>query len=124
MVQVVTDFGLLARASAEVRTFHAGEVIFREGDAAAHMYVVKSGAVDIRRGNRTLETVEAGGIFGEMALVDGAPRSADAVAHDDAEVVPIGEKQFLLLVSQTPYFALAVMAVVARRLRAMNKLDA
>jgi CRP-like cAMP-binding protein len=123
MPQVVTDFALLTRASPEARTFHAGEVIFREGDEAAEMYVVKSGAVDIRRGNRTLETVEVGGIFGEMALVDGARRSADAIAHDDAEVVPVTEKQFVFLVSQTPYFALGVMAVMARRLRTMNTLE-
>ncbi len=124
MTHDFTDFGLLTRASAEVKSFNAGEFIFHEGDAAQDMYVVKSGAIDIRRGNRTLETIEAGGIFGEMALVDGARRSADAIAHDDAEVVAVGEKQFLFLVSQTPYFALSVMAVMARRLRAMNKLDA
>jgi len=123
MSQVVTDFGLLTRASAETKMFHAGDVIFREGEDAAQMYVVKSGAVDIRRGNRTLETVESGGIFGEMALVDGAKRSADAIAHDDAEVVPVTEKQFLFLVSQTPYFAIGVMGVMARRLRTMNTLE-
>jgi CRP/FNR family cyclic AMP-dependent transcriptional regulator len=123
MSQVITDFGLLTRASAEAKLFHAGDVIFQEGDDAAAMYVVKSGAVDIRRGNRTFETVEAGGIFGEMALVDGAKRSADAIAHDDAEVVPVTEKQFLFLVSQTPYFALSVMSVMARRLRTMNTME-
>src|SRR5688572_31535128 len=124
MTHDFTDFALLTRASAEVKSFNAGEYIFHEGDAAADMYVVKSGAIDIRRGNRTLETIEAGGIFGEMALVDGAARSADAIAHDDAEVVAVKEKQFLFLVSQTPFFALSVMTVMARRLRAMNKLDA
>jgi CRP/FNR family transcriptional regulator, cyclic AMP receptor protein len=124
MTHDFTDFGLLTRAAAEVKSFNAGEFIFHEGDAAQDMYVVKSGAIDIRRGNRTLETIEAGGIFGEMALVDGARRSADAIAHDDAEVVAVGEKQFLFLVSQTPYFALSVMAVMARRLRTMNQLDA
>jgi CRP/FNR family cyclic AMP-dependent transcriptional regulator len=123
MSQVVTDFGLLTRASAETKLFLAGDVIFQEGDEAAAMYVVKSGAVDIRRGNRTFETVEAGGIFGEMALVDGAKRSADAIAHDDAEVVPVTERQFLFLVSQTPYFALSVMSVMARRLRTMNTVE-
>jgi CRP/FNR family transcriptional regulator, cyclic AMP receptor protein len=123
MTHDFTDFALLTKASAEVKSVNAGDVIFSEGEPATDMYVVKSGAVDIRRGNRTLETVEAGGIFGEMALVDGARRSADAIALDDAEVVPVREKEFLFLVSQSPYFALSVMAVMARRLRAMNKLD-
>jgi CRP/FNR family cyclic AMP-dependent transcriptional regulator len=59
-------------------------------------------------------------MFGEMALVDSAPRSADAVAVTDVTLVPISEKQFLFLVSQTPFFALKVMRVLARRLRASN----
>jgi CRP-like cAMP-binding protein len=55
-----------------------------------------------------------------MALIDSAPRSATAIAATDVQLVPVGEKQFAFLVSQTPYFALNVMRVMARRLRAMN----
>ena len=58
--------------------------------------------------------------FGEMALVDKAPRSATAIAVTDVDLVPVGEKQFLCLVDETPYFALKVMRVLARRLRAQN----
>ena len=72
-------------------------------------------------GNRLLDTLEGKTIFGEMALVDGAPRSATAVAMTDVTLVPVSEKQFLYLVSQTPFFALKVMRVLARRLRASNK---
>ncbi len=56
-----------------------------------------------------------------MALIDQAPRSADAIAVTDVTLVPVSEKQFLFLVSQTPFFALKVMRVLARRLRAANK---
>jgi CRP/FNR family transcriptional regulator, cyclic AMP receptor protein len=59
-------------------------------------------------------------LFGEMALIDAAPRSATAVAKTDAKIVPVGEKQFLFLVSRTPHFALNVMRTLARRLRAQN----
>jgi CRP-like cAMP-binding protein len=52
-----------------------------------------------------------------MALVDSAPRSADAVALTDVTLVPVSERQFLFLVSETPYFALNVMRLMARRLR-------
>ena len=62
----------------------------------------------------------ADSIFGEMALIDNEPRSATAVAITDVELVPISEKQFLFLVSQTPYFALKVMRILAQRLRATN----
>ncbi len=76
--------------------------------------------MEIRLGNRLLDTLPERSIFGEMALIDGAPRSATAVAAIDVKLVPVGEKQFLFLVSRTPYFALNVMRALARRLRATN----
>ena len=115
------DFGLLAGDGIETRSAKAGEIIFKEGDEANQLFVIKSGEVGIRSGNRTLAELSANTIFGEMALIDDAPRSAMAVAKTDVELVPISEKQFLFLVSQTPYFALKVMRVLARRLRATNK---
>ena len=81
---------------------------------------VQSGEVEIRLGNRVLETLPQYSIFGEMALIDTAPRSATAIAASDARLVPVSEKQFLFLISNTPYFALNVMRVMARRLRAAN----
>jgi CRP/FNR family transcriptional regulator, cyclic AMP receptor protein len=56
-----------------------------------------------------------------MALIDAAPRSATAVAATDVKLVPVGEKQFLFMISHTPYFALNVMRILARRLRATTK---
>ena len=72
-------------------------------------------------GNRVLETLPQYSIFGEMALIDANPRSATAVAASDVKLVPVNEKQFLFLISNTPHFALNVMRIMARRLRAMNK---
>jgi CRP/FNR family transcriptional regulator, cyclic AMP receptor protein len=114
------DFGILAGAGAPVKEYKAGEVIFTEGDAGAEFFVIQSGKVDIRLGNRTLGSLGDRDIFGEMALIDTSPRSATAVAATDVKIVPIGEKQFLFLVSQTPHFALNVMRTLARRLRAQN----
>jgi len=114
------DFGILAKSGAAARSFKKGDVIFKLGDPASELYVVQSGTVAIEIGGRRLETVEANNIFGEMALIDHAPRSADAVAASDATIVPVGEKQFLFMVSNTPFFALQVMRVLARRLRAVD----
>ena len=121
MTTLEIDFGLLAGDGIETRSAKAGEIIFSEGDEAHQLFVIKSGEVSIRSGNRTLAELSANTIFGEMALIDDAPRSATAVAKTDVELVPISEKQFLFLVSQTPYFALKVMRVLARRLRATSK---
>jgi CRP-like cAMP-binding protein len=104
-----------------VRSFKAGETIFNEGDPASELFVVKHGRVDIRLGSRAIETVPENGIFGEMALIDQAPRSATAIAGTDVDLVPVGEKQFLFLVGQTPFFALKVMRLLARRLRQTSK---
>jgi CRP-like cAMP-binding protein len=114
------DFSLLARSGVETRSFKQGDAIFKEGDAASELFVIQSGSVEIRHGNRLLDTLSGNNIFGEMALIDGAPRSATAVAATDVTLVPVTEKQFLFLVSQTPFFALMVMRVLARRLRATN----
>ena len=120
MAEGPIDFGILAGAGAPAKEFKAGEVVFKEGDAATEFYVVQSGKVDIRLGNRLLGTVGERDIFGEMALIDTAPRSATAVAKTDVTLVPVGEKQFLFMVSRTPYFALNVMRTLARRLRSTN----
>jgi CRP/FNR family transcriptional regulator, cyclic AMP receptor protein len=121
MAQAPIDFRLLAGAGVPGRDFKAGEVIFREGDPAQELFIVQSGEVEIRLGNRILETLSQYSIFGEMALIDAAPRSAAAVASTDVKLVAVTEKQFLFLISNTPYFALNVMRVMARRLRAANK---
>ena len=120
MADTPVDFGILVGSNAPLREFKAGEVIFKEGDAAAEFFVIQRGKVDIRLGNRLLGTLSDHDIFGEMALIEAAPRSATAVAATDVKLVPVGEKQFLFLVSRTPYFALKDMRVLARRLRAQN----
>ena len=120
MAETSVDFGILAGAGAPLREFKAGEVIFKLGDPASEFFVIQSGKVDIRLGNRLLGTLSDHDIFGEMALIDAAPRSATAIAASDVKLVPVAEKQFLFLVSRTPHFALNIMRVLARRLRATN----
>jgi CRP/FNR family transcriptional regulator, cyclic AMP receptor protein len=120
MADTAVDFGILAGAGAPVRSFKAGEIIFSQGDAADELYIIKSGKVEIRLGNRLLDTLPEYAIFGEMALIDHSPRSATAVAATDTTIVPVGEKQFLFLVSRTPHFALNVLRVLSQRLRTAN----
>jgi CRP/FNR family cyclic AMP-dependent transcriptional regulator len=120
MSDMAIDFGILAGAGATVHEFKAGDVIFKEGDPGVEFFVIQSGKVDIQLGNRLLGTLGDHDIFGEMALIDPAPRSATAIAKTDTKLVPVGEKQFLFLVSRTPHFALNVMRTLARRLRTQN----
>ena len=115
------SFSVLTGNNIDAQSFKAGSVIFLEGHEARELFVIKSGQVRIQIGNRTVTDLAADSIFGEMALIDNEPRSATAVAVTDVELVAVSEKQFLFLVSQTPYFALKVMRVLAQRLRVTNK---
>jgi CRP-like cAMP-binding protein len=116
------DFNMLARAGHESRTYGDGQPIFSIGDPGTEMFVVKAGEVAIMVEDKVIAAVGPGGIFGEMALVDGQPRSANAVARSDCEVVPVDERAFTFLVGETPHFALQVMRTLAERLRRMNEL--
>jgi CRP-like cAMP-binding protein len=97
-----------------------GQVIFSAGDAGREMFIVRAGSVDLRIGDTLLETVGQGGIFGEMALVDPAPRSATAVAGPDCALVLVDVAAFNDLVRRVPGLALEVMRVMAGRLRRTN----
>ncbi len=100
--------------------FSAGQTIFKEGDLGKVMYAIIEGKVDVLVGDEIIDTVGAGGILGEMALIDTSPRSATAVPRTDCKVVPISRRHFTFLIQHTPNFALDVMQVMASRLRHMN----
>src|SRR5260221_3266442 len=100
--------------------FTAGQIIFEERQARDVMYVVKKGEVDIVIRSHVVETVGEDSFFGELALIDHAPRSATAIAKTDCELIKIDERQFLYLVQETPFFALIVMRTLAARIRRRN----
>ena len=95
-----------------------GGVIFIKGDLGESAYVVMHGTVEIREGGRVLEIIEPGGLFGEMALIESEPRTASAVAVGGTELVVIDRSSFERLVRDEPGFALMVMRLMSRRLRA------
>jgi CRP/FNR family transcriptional regulator, cyclic AMP receptor protein len=105
-----------------LETFWPGQSIFVEGDAGRLMFVVMEGRVRLKIKGKTVEEIGPGGIFGELALVDGSPRSASAEALTACTLATISEERFENLVLQTPGFALRVMRVLALRLRNMDSL--
>jgi len=108
-----------------MRTYRKSEVIFEEGSFGTEMYVLRSGKVRVYRaspeGEIELGVFKPGEFFGEMALVDNAPRSASACAlEDDTRLVALDKDKFLFLVSHQPTFALVVMHVLCQRIRSLN----
>jgi CRP/FNR family transcriptional regulator, cyclic AMP receptor protein len=98
----------------------AGTVIFEEGADGAEMFGIVDGEVDMRLPNGAVHRLGADDTFGEMAIVDGSPRSATAVAVTDTKLAVIDRQRFLFLVQETPMFALQVMSSLGERLRAAN----
>ena len=113
------DLSIFANDS-ETTRLPAGHRFFAAGESGEEMYVVLSGDVEISLRGKVLETVHAGGIFGEMALIDRQTRSADVVAKTDVKVAVIDRKRFLFLLTRNPYFAIEVMTVMTERLRAFD----
>ena len=98
----------------------AGEVIFKRGDPGDLMYVIKDGEVAITFGEDQTIGVGPGESFGEMALIDGHSRSADAVAARTSSLYAVDRSLFLILVHDTPYFALEDLQSLTERLRRAN----
>ena len=94
MADTAIDFGLLTGAGAPVRAYNAGDVIFRQGDKAEELFVVQSGTVEIRLGNRLLDTLPERSIFGEMALIDGAPPAPPRSRRPTSSSFPSARNSF------------------------------
>jgi len=108
-----------------IAEYSASEVIFEEGSMGRELYVVLAGKVNIVKNPGPSAAIVAslgkGEFFGEMAVIDGSPRSASAVsAIDHTKVMRINHARFVYLVSQQPAFALMIMDALSRRLRASN----
>jgi CRP-like cAMP-binding protein len=107
----------------EKREVAAGAPVFTEGDSGREMFGLISGAVELRRGEGTVKTLELGDTFGEMAIVSGRPRSLTAVATEPSVLAVIDERTFLFLVHETPMFAIQLMRSLAERIRELDALD-
>jgi len=107
------------------RRFRRGEVLFHEGDPGDALFVVASGAVKVvvpsEDGEEAiLATLRRGDFLGELALLDGAPRSASAVALEATETLTLPRDQFRALIAGEPAIRDALLASVAGELRRLT----
>jgi CRP/FNR family transcriptional regulator, cyclic AMP receptor protein len=104
------------------RRYRKGTTLFVEGDPGTCLYVVESGHVEIRLTSPdgkelVVATRGPGEFFGDMALLDGAPRSADAVAADDCWLLLLQREDFVHFLEAHPKAAVRLVEVLSRRLR-------
>lgn len=108
------------------REFRAGDVLFREGERGEDMYVVQSGLVQIlkRVGDeeRPLATLGRGEFLGEMAILNGKPRTATAVVLEDARCLVIDSATLEQMISKSSEIALRLVKKLARRLDSADEM--
>jgi CRP/FNR family transcriptional regulator, cyclic AMP receptor protein len=99
-----------------------GQIVFAQGDPGASLYVVQSGSVVVgltssEGKDLVLNEFGPGEVFGELALLDGEPRSADAVAREDSQLLVLQRDDFVLFLEGHPRVAIALLAILSRKLR-------
>ena len=99
----------------------AGQFLFRQGDLADYMYIVKTGAVMVKVDDKPIDLFRPGEIVGEMALVGKTTRCGTAKAVIDSTLVVIDSARFETLMSDSPLFVRELMETMALRVRRMNK---
>ena len=97
--------------------YNKGQVIMVAGQTGALMYVVLEGKVSISIRGAVVQFVTTGGVFGEMALIDQSPRSANAAAETDCVLLGINRQVFLNLIKSNPTFGSSLLTAVAERVR-------
>ena len=98
----------------------AKKVIMKEGDKGMFMYVVMDGVVAVSIDGRILEKIGPGGVFGEMALVNQAPRAATATTETECTLLAINRVDFMNLVKTRPAFGINLLRALSERLRFMT----
>ena len=103
---------------ARLRRFAPGSILVRSGDPGRSFFVLLDGTAKVVRGGGRSRRLGMGDYFGEMALIDGAPRSADVVAEGEVLALTIDRGGFTKLLGAEPTLAQALLRTLAARLRA------
>ena len=102
--------------------YDPGTVIFSAGETGEQMFAVLEGEVELQVNGQTVETISAGDVFGEGALVQDPPlRATIAVTKTRCKLAAINRERFLFLVQETPMFALQLLRSFSTRLRILTE---
>lgn len=98
----------------------AGRELMREGDPGREFFLILDGEVRVERAGRTLSTLGSGDFVGEIALLDGGPRSATVVAASPVRLLVLGRREFHTLVDDFPEVRTSVLEALAQRVRRLE----
>ena len=118
------DLSRLGRAAVE-RSYKKGETIVKEGEQAVAFFVITEGKVEVIKGSsknpQKLNELTKGAVFGEMALLDGGPRSVTIKALGDVSCLVLSRWDFVAELRTNPHMAVAMLPILSKRLRRANE---
>lgn len=98
----------------------AGRVLTHQGRSASEFFVIVNGSVRIERDGRTVKHLADGDFLGEIALIDGGPRTATATVETAGRFLVVGHREFHSLLERFPKIQLVVLEALARRVRDLD----
>lgn len=110
------ELSLLGRASDEVAV-PAGKEIVREGDTGHEFFMILEGKASVAHGGTEVATLSDGDYFGELALLDRAPRNATITAQTPMTLLVLGQREFSGVLDDVPGLAHKLLISMARRVR-------
>jgi CRP/FNR family transcriptional regulator, cyclic AMP receptor protein len=102
-------------------SFLRDQMILKEDQVGTRMYAVIEGRISVSIGGKVVDRMGPGGVLGELAVLDPAPRLASAVAEDNATLQPITRNAFIALVKLDPELGVALLTALAERLRYLTE---
>lgn len=108
-------------AVAQEHTYAPGQIIVTQGTPGQAFYLITSGRVAIERDGQALGAFGQGDFFGEMSLLDSAPRSATIRAIDETHCLMLSSWDFKSLLERAPSIAIRLLEVLSRRLRVADE---
>lgn len=95
----------------------SGRELVRQGEIGRHLYVIVWGNATVWKNGRRVAELGPGDFFGELAFLDGAPRTATVIAQSDIRVIVLGPREMDVIIEQEPIIAKRLLEVMARRVR-------
>jgi CRP/FNR family cyclic AMP-dependent transcriptional regulator len=114
------DLQLVAKRAEDVKV-DAGKQLVTEGDTGTEFFVIIDGNASVQRHGQKVAELGPGDFFGDLALLDRAPRNATVVAESPMELLLLGQREFAGLIDDVPEFAHKLLAGLARRLRDQDR---
>lgn len=114
------DLGKIAKAADRINMV-AGTTLITQGTAGKQAFVLLSGSATVKRNGKKIATVQAGGIVGELSLLDRGSRTATVVCDTDCELLVVDARHLFAVIDEVPAIAHKLLAALATRIRDLDR---